>query len=336
MALGYFFGTDGAAVEPAGAEFYEQYDVMRSWCEQVQKWTGCEMPELYREDFTPSLMPSGPITPHVPEDLSVRPDFLHRAEVRQAAYAIGITDVLAEEGIFPEFIVGTSLGGLVAACVAGSYEREELFQLLGRISELPLAPADEAARGIAFAMLPGNADIDWYCGENRPHVYLVLQQMVRSRRWVMLSGYLKDLQKLAAEAPRGQIQSVVGTVGGSHTPLQTFMQELIKPILDEIDFCAPRVRLFSAVAGERLGMELKTGEDVRADLLDSYVKPSSTVVDLAAALEKHNPRMGLAIGSAMRFGPPPSTYPVLQAAVAEDIGQIMTMIYDLGLELKGM
>lgn len=69
------------------------------------------------------------------------------------------------------------------------------------------------------------------------------------------------------------------------------------------------------------------------DIIDSYVKPWSTVVDLAGALEQYDIQMGLTVGSGMRFGPPPSSFPVLQAAVPKDIGQIMTMIYNLGIGL---
>ena len=335
MTLTYILGTDGAAVEPAGADFYDEHEVMRHWCAQVQQWTGFEMPQLLREDHTRLLTPGGPRAGREPADLSVRPHFVHRAEVRQAAYAIGIADVLAEQGMRPDLIAGTSLGGLVAACLAGCFEREELFHLLGRVSRLPLAPPGEPARGVAFALVPAGADLDWYFGESRPHVYLVMQQLVGAKRWLMLSGYLKDLKELAAQAPAGQIQLVTGSVGGSHTPLQAFVQEPIEAAFDEVKFRDPHITLVSAVGGPGLGTRLETAEEVRLSLLDSYVKPSSTAVDLAAALERYRPRMGLALGSALRFGPPPSAFPVLQAAVTADLSQIMTMAYDLGIELSG-
>lgn len=335
MTLTYILGTDGAAVEPAGADFYDEHEVMRRWCAQVQQWTGFEMPQLLLEDHTPLLTPGGPRAAREPADLSVRPHFVHRAEVRQATYAIGIADVLAEQGMRPDFIAGTSLGGLVAACLAGCFEREELFQLLGRISRLPLAPPAEPARGVAFAMVPASADPDWYVGENRSHVFPVMQQQVGKKRWVMLSGYLNELKDLADQAPASQFQLVTGSVGGSHTPLQAFVQTPIEAAFDEIKFRDPQVPLISAVGGPDLGTRLETAEDVRLSLLDSYVKPSSTAVDLAAAFEQYRPRMGLALGSALRFGPPPSSFPVLQAAVTADISQIMTMAYDLGIELSG-
>jgi [acyl-carrier-protein] S-malonyltransferase len=329
LALSYILGTDGASVEPAGARFYEQYEVMRDWCKRVEQWTGFEMPELLTEDYTPSLRPGEPA------DLTVRPDFLHRAEVRQAAYALGIADILAEQGIYPDLIAGTSLGGLVAACLAGSFGREELFRLIGQLARFPLAPAGEPARGVAFGMLPGDADPGWYWGAGRPHVYPVLQQRIGSRRWVMLSGYLKNLEQLAAEAPRGHIQPPIGAVGGSHTPLQKFVQDLIEPVLGKIGFQAPRVALISAAGGPRLGTPLRTGEDVRMDLLDSFVQPSSTAADLAAVLENHDTQLALAVGSALRFGRPRASFPVLQAAVTEDLPQIVTTIWELGIGRQG-
>jgi len=318
------------SIEPAGAAFYEQYDVMRNWCDQVQQWTGFEMPALLNEDFSASLMPGGPDAPREPADLSVRPEFIYRGEVRQAALALGIADVLAEQGVHPDLLVGTSLGGMIAACLAGSWERETLFKLLGRMAAFPLAPAGEPARGIAFGVVPADADIDWYCGDGRPNVYLSGDASTDGSRIVMFSGYLKDLEDLAAEAPSGQIHMVMGAMGGLHSPLEQFVRDLLEPLVNEINFRDPQIRLISSLDGA----ELKTGEEVRADILENVVNPSSSVADLVARLDKYGTTMALTVGASLPLGSPPSPFPVLQAVVAQDLGQIMTMVYDLGIEVK--
>lgn len=336
MPLGYFFGIGGVAIEPISTEFYEQYEVMRDWCEQVQSWTGCEMRSLFAEDHRMSMASGGGDATREPADLSARPGFLHHGYIRQIVHAIGISDILAEQGIYPGLIAGTSLGGIVAACLAGSIEREDVFRLLAYIAELPLAPEGEPARGVGFAVLPPGADIDWYCGESRPNVYMACDYELNGDTTVlMLSGHLKDLESLAAEAPPGRVPVVTGAMGGMHCPSQQFMSDLLEPFLDDVKFHDPKVPLLSGIGGgqSRTGTPLKTGDQVRQDIIDNYIEPVGSVKQIIAAFDKHDVQMGLAIGAALPAGLPPCPFPVLQANAPDEIGQIMTMIYDLGIDV---
>jgi [acyl-carrier-protein] S-malonyltransferase len=329
VALGYFLGIGGMAVEPTGTEFYKQYDIMRSWCEQVQSWTGCEMPSLFTDDYKTLLAAE-------PADLSTRPDFLYRGAVRQAAHAIGISDILADQGIYPDLIAGTSLGGVVAACLAGSIEREDVFQLLARVAECPLAPDGEPARGIAFVVLPPGEDLDWYCGKARPNVYMAADYELSGDTTVlMLSGHLEDLQSLAAEAPPGRVPVVTGAIGGLHCPLQEFVRDLMEPYLNDMKFNDPKIPLLSGIGGAQAttGAQLKTGDDVRRGILDNYVTPVGSFAKIIAAFDECDMQMALGMGAALPAGIPPTPFPVLQATVPDDIGQIMTLIYDLGIDI---
>jgi len=336
LALGYFFGIGGIAVEPIGTDFYDQYDVMRSWCAQVQSWTGFELRPLLAEDYK-TLVASGSVDgSREPADLSTRPGFLHCGYIRQVVHAIGICDVLADQGIYPDLLAGTSLGGIVAACLAGSIEREDVFRLLACIAKLPLAPEGEPARGVAFAVLPASVDIDWYCGESRPNVYVSADYELSGDTTVlMLSGYLKDLEKLAAEAPPGHVPVVTGAIGGSHCPAQQFMADMLDPYLDDIKFHDPKIPLLSGIGGaeSRTGVQLKTGDDVRKCILANNVEPVGSVKQIIAGFDKYAVQMGVAVGAALPAGIPASPFPVLQANAPGDIGQIMAIIYDLGLDV---
>lgn len=336
MALGYFFGIGGIAVEPVGTDFYDQYDVMRNWCAQVQSWTGFELRSLFAEDYKTSIASGSLDGSREPADLSTRPGFMHRGFIRQVVHAIGICDILAEQGIYPDLLAGTSLGGIVAACLAGSIDREDVFQLLACIAKLPLAPEGGPARGVAFAVLPADADIDWYCGESRPNVYVAADYELSGDTTVlMLSGYLKDLEALAAEAPSGHVPVVTGAIGGSHCPSQQFMSDLLEPYLDDIKFHDPKIPLLCGIGGaqSRTGQQLTTGDEVRKCILANNIEPVGSVKQIIAAFDKHHVQMGLAIGAALPAGIPPSPFPVLQANAPDDIGQIMTIIYDLGIDV---
>jgi [acyl-carrier-protein] S-malonyltransferase len=303
---------------------------MRRWCDQVQEWTGLTMPDLLTVDYTPMLMPDGPDASREPADLSVRPDWMYHSEVRQAAHAIGIADVLARQGIYPDLLVGSSLGGMIVACLAGCLTREELFRMLAYMAKFPLAPAGEPARGIAYATLPTKADIKQYCGEVRPNVYPIVDADMGAYRVVMFSGYLAELERMASELPPGQVQRVMGAMGGLHTPLEQFISDRLERYLSEISFRDPEVRLLSAVDG----IPLDTGEAVREDLLKSIVRPTTSLPDLVDVLENHGAQVVLALGTGLPPIPLRSPLPVLQAAAPEDMGQIMTMLYDLGIECK--
>jgi [acyl-carrier-protein] S-malonyltransferase len=336
VALGYFVGIGGMPVGPTGAECYEQYPVMRRWCEQVGSWTGLEMQSVFAEDHTMSLTAGSTDAPFVPPDLSVRPDFLYSGSVRQAAHAIGISDVLAEQGIYPDLIAGTSLGGLIAACLAGSIGREDLFRVFTRVAAMPLAPDGEPARGMAIVDLPPDTDIDWYCGESRPHVNIAAEfEHNGDSRTFMFSGYLKDLAILADEAPSGYVQLVTGAIGGVHCPDQKFMSDLLESYLEEVSFHDPETALLCGLGGDqsKTGTQLKTADDVRRSIIENYVAPVGSFGEIISAFDEHDMQMVLAVGTALPVGVPPCPFPVLQASVPDDIGQIMTMIYDLGLDV---
>lgn len=338
MALGYFIGIGGMPVGPTGVECYEQFPVMRRWCDQVESWTGVEMRSAFAEDHTASLIAGSIDAPFEWSDLSTRPEFLYRGQIRQAAHAIGVSDVLAEQGIYPDLIAGTSLGGLIAACLAGSMEREDLFRVFDRVARMPLAPQGEPNRGIAIVVVPPGADPDWYFGESRPHVDMAAEfEFGTDHRVFMLSGLLKDLEKLATEAPADQMQVVTGAIGAIHCPDAQFMSDLLVPFLDNISFRDPKIPLLCGLGGDesRTGVPLETGDDVRQSILDNYTKPVGSFAKIIGAFHEHGMEMAVAVGASLPAGVPPVPLPVLEASVPDDIGQIMTMIYDLGLVVGG-
>jgi len=334
VALGYFVGIGGMPIEPTGLECYEQYPVMRRWCEEAESWTGIEMQSLFAEDHTAPLIAGSIHSPFEPPDLSVRPEFLYRGQVRQAVHVLGISDILAEQGVQPDLIVGTSLGGLIAACLAGSLDRKDLFRLFARVAEMPLAPAGEPARGIAMIELPPGTDIDWYCGAGRPHINMAADfQNSGENTLMMLSGYLEDLEHMAADAPPGHVQVVTGAIGAVHCPDLQFMADMLEPFLAEIDFRDPEIPLLCGVGGEKLktGAQLATGDEIRRSVVANYVAPVGGFREIIAALGEHGMGLVVATGAKLPVTVPPGPFPLLQASEPDDIGQIMMMLYDLGL-----
>jgi [acyl-carrier-protein] S-malonyltransferase len=203
---------------------------------------------------------------------------------------------------------------------------------------MPLAPDGEPARGVAFVELPPDADINWYYGESRPHVYMAAEfEQNGNNRIFMLSGYLKDLEKLRAEAPHGHVQLITAGMGALHCPDLQFMSDLLGSFLNDISIRDPKIPLLCGVGGEqsKTSAQLKTGDNVRRSILENYVAPVGSFRQIIAALDERDMEMVLAVGSALPVGVPPCPFPVLQVNVPDDIGQIMTMIYDLGIAVGG-
>ena len=113
--------------------------------------------------------------------------------------------------------------------------------------------------------------------------------------------------------------------------------DLLEPDLDDIEFRDPEIPLLSGIGGpqSKTGMQLKTGDDVRRGILENYVTPVGSFRKIIDAFDERGMQLALGMGAALPAGIPPTSFPVLQATVPDDIGQIMTMIYDLGIDFGG-
>ncbi|MFD2768431.1 hypothetical protein [Micromonospora eburnea] len=321
MTIGYTL-SGGMAPEAPGLDLYERYPVMREWIDQVSDWTGVDVDRLLVEDFSESFYAENP---------RFGSDVRFVAELRQAAYSIGISDVLADMGVRPDAIAGSSLGLMVGACLAGAIERTELVELLRHRTSLPLAPEGEPARGVAVAVLPGPDELDRYVGDHRPNVYLAAELgefIDGGQTMYMFSGYLDDLRALAAEEPPGQV-NVISFLGGAHSPLEQFVYDLRKPFIDKMTIRDPEVALYSALDGRRL----VTAEDVYTDFLRNTVQTTYTS-NIGKGLAAHGVELGFAIGVTATVTMFKFPFPILPVLTAEDFEQVGPAIHNHGIELK--
>ncbi|CAM3751076.1 hypothetical protein KIPE111705_23190 [Kibdelosporangium persicum] len=321
MSVGYIFGG-GTALVPFGRELYDRYESMRQLCEQVEHWTGLGVRDALTEDLTPYLNT---------EDVETQHKYRKLGTMRQAYFSIGLTDVLAARGIRPHVLAGSSLGGMISACVGGAISRPELFRLLDFLEEIPLAPVGEPLRGIAFAWIPHDSDLDWYCGPGRLDVHLAADYGdVRegNARMVLLSGYRTALQQLAAEAPEEQVV-VLGVLYGGHSPLQQFVHDELKPYVERMEIRAPDIPVFSSLREARL----ISAEDVRQDILLNTVV-TTRMQHAIAGLWSYGVEVAATIGQALPVSLFEFPFPNLEVATVDDIEQFTYSLYDLGIDLN--
>lgn len=270
MTVAYIF-AGGITLKAPGTELYDAFPVMHDWIDQVAEWTGLPVTRLLREDFSGALSLGATDAP---------PDFRYVAEVRQVATSIGICDVLAEQGVRPAAIGGSSLGFMTGACLADAIGREELFDLLRFSRTLPRTVDGEPAQGLAMVMATDDELVEYSAW---PEVFLAAEMgrfAGTSAGVYMLSGYLDALHDLARSQPDGKV-TVVEALGGAHNPRQQFLLELRRPHLDGMKFTDPAVPLFSGLSQQ----VLTTADQVYTDfLLNStrYTSSSGVYAALAA------------------------------------------------------
>jgi len=244
---------------------------------------------------------------------------------------MGVAGILEGIGIRPRAVAGSSLGGMIGACIAGAFGRHGLFDLLEVLVDIPLAPAGEPLRGVAFAWLPQGSDVDWYCGPSRPHVHMAAdygELRDGTARLMLLSGYVHELRDLAALAPEQQVV-VFGVLYGGHTPLQQFVHDALKPYVTRMAMCDPAVPLFSSLRD----LQLKTAGDVRADILLNTVTTTRTQ-HIVSGLSSQGVEIAATIGQAVPSNWFRFPFANIDVATADDIERLMYSLHDLGIGIE--
>jgi [acyl-carrier-protein] S-malonyltransferase len=319
MTLAFTFGG-GMAMEAPGTELHDRFPTVRDWMEQVAEWTAVPVDRLLAEDFTAAFY-SG--------DISAHPDLRFVAEVRQAAYSMGVADVLADRGIRPDVIGGSSLGFMIGAALAGAIERRALFDYLRTSTSLPLHPESEPPRAIAVGTVAHEEGVDAYLGD-RPGVHLACEvgQLIDGKHGMyMFSGYVDELRELAASKEAGLVH-VITVLGGAHSPLQRFHHDLMAPHVATMTFRDPRVPLVSGLSDRTL----TTADEVRTDLL----RNSTTTTRMSHVLDglaREGTQLALVLGVASPVGMFAFPFPVYPVSTAEDFDGLGAAVYDAGVVL---
>jgi [acyl-carrier-protein] S-malonyltransferase len=314
MTLGYIFGG-GISHDPgAGADLYAEFEAMRAAYAQVSQWTGLTLGELRTEPL--------------PEEQEPRQAV---GAIRQAVLALGIHDVLAEQGIRPGAVGGLSLGAMTSSCLAGALDRETFFRLLLHSRETPPPAPDARPQGLGLAFVPVDEDHTSYYEPARPGVHLAGdfgKAFDRTKNMLMLAGYHDALETLAAEVPPGTVVVLPGVTAGVHSPLRQEANDFMAPVIAATAFRAPAIPLASCL-DERT---LTSAEEVRDLFLRNAVTPIS-MVHLLSGLAAAGTQLGVVIGPAVPEGVLAFPFPVVHVEKPEHIADLTAAIYDLGIDL---
>ncbi|MFE9249826.1 ACP S-malonyltransferase [Streptomyces sp. NPDC007088] len=298
----------------AGAELYELFpSVQRSYA-RIAEWTGIEIPRIFHEQRQPGQE--------------------HRqgvGAIRQAAAILGISDVLAEEyGIVPGATCGLSFGALVAACLAGAVEREELFTLLMRLRDVPAPASSTPRQAVAMLRIPFDTDPATLVADvSDVHLSADLGRVgTGSERMVLLGGYRTALDEFGATLPPGALHVSEEHGAAFHSPLQQHVTDFLEPVLESMTFRAPRVPVHSCM--ER--RTLTTADEIR-DLFRRNPTDPVSVPHMIGGLEDAGTQLGLVLGPAAFGTFQNADFPVVHVESPDHVFEAMTAVYDFGIEL---
>lgn len=310
MALAYTF--DGANDQPGmGSELHAEYAVARKWYDQVQKWTGFDLDQIFNG-------------PAVAREGGFRWDM---GPVRQAAAGIATCDVLAEYGLRPALACGLSLGALIASCVAGAVDRRELIELFVQMRDAPAATGEP--QGMAIVVLRTDDDVNGYLREG---LYLVGEGGSIGAGDVelyVLGGYRSAIDELSAELPPGMVRVFDEIPVARHTPLFQYMADYMEPYVAAMTFGDPQIPLVACMEPKTL----TTAEEVR-DVFHRHNVAPLHLPYLGAAVAAHAAELSLVIGPSRVSKHQRSPVPVVHVETPEHVLEAVTAVHELGIVLS--
>lgn len=173
--------------------------------------------------------------------------------------------VLRERGEAVSAVTGHSIGEYAALVAAGVLDLADAVRLVA----LRAAATEDAARatpgGMAAVMKAERSVIEEICREAGAAL-----AADNSSGQLVISG-AKDSLERAREAlnAAGAICKVLDVAGAFHSPVMAPAAEPLAAALDDVDFCRPRIELWSTTTAGPIGEPA----EIRTALLDQLVRP---------------------------------------------------------------
>lgn len=304
MRIAYFMLKSAQDQYVGNTELHEKYAVVRKLHEDISSWTGLTVDELLHDVSQPE---EG--TRH-----SIQ-------EIRSLAVHLALHDVLAEEGVMPEVVMGLSLGILSAACMAGSMSREDAFRLLWQKREVNNLPPAGSAQGVAMCRVADGKTPEYFYGPERDGVYLAVDFGMLpddSAQYLMLGGYRKALEELVAAEPDVMM---LRAPRAAHTPLRQEESDFIRIHLAGCTFSDPTIPLITCQDRRTLAKAV----EVRDAIWENQIMPAS-IPDGLAQLTRHRTEFCLALGRPQVHKFMKFPIPIVRVAEPSDISDILGRI----------
>lgn len=280
MKLAIMYAGQGSQKVGMGKDLYESNEIFKNTIDSIEKEVELGF------DFK-KLMFEGPM-----EQLSQT----RYTQPCMAVFAAGVTEILRDKGIVPEYVAGLSLGEYCALYSAGVFDRNTLVRLVayrGKVME-------EAAQGIDCKMtavmgLDSNILTD-ICAEvtsqNPDNGYVTVSNYNCTGQYV-ICGDIKAVEAAEEKAKEAGAKKCIPlkVSGPFHTKFMKPAGDALAEYFKEIDFGEMKYPvIFNTTASE-----LKEGESVK-DILVKQVQSSIYMENIIKKLEENGVDTVIEIG----------------------------------------
>ncbi len=228
MKLAFVYSGQGAQKVGMGRDFYEQSDIFKSAFDLLDEEKRNIAFEGTQELLGKTINTQGIMT----------------------AYAVGVTNMLKNEGIIPEAAMGLSLGEYAALYVGGVFTDEQVVSIINFRAE----KMTEAASGIdckMAAILMLDRETIEACCKEASVLGLVSVANLNCPGQIVISGETKAVEKAAELCKeKGAKRTLfLDTEGPFHTEIMDSAYKALKERFDAENFAEPKIPvILNAVA----------------------------------------------------------------------------------------
>ena len=158
-------------------------------------------------------------------------------------------------GIYPDLVMGHSLGEYVAATIAGVFSLEDGLKIIATRSRLM---QDLPSNGEMVVIFADEAHVTKVI---EPYTQSIAIAAINSPRNTLISGTKKAIAAAISDFQGEQIRTQKLNVSHAfHSPLMKPMVADFKRVLTQVEFYPPKLPLVSNVTGQLIGQEIATPE----------------------------------------------------------------------------
>ncbi len=263
MKTGFVYAGQGSQSVGMGQDFYNESELFRRTLDQAAKNLEGELGLDIKE-----LSFNGPI-----EKLSLTA----YTQPAMVAFAVGVTKVLASQGITPEYALGLSLGEYSALFAAGVLSEEDVVKLVAKRGRFMTQAAEGLTVGMAAVLGPDRATVDECCRRAAQELGKVVSPAnFNCPGQIVISGDLEAVEKATAYLKEAGAKRIVplNVSGPFHTALMKSAGDLLAKEMDTITFSHEKVKVVYNAIGRA-----KYDSETVPELLKKQVQSSVYLED---------------------------------------------------------
>ncbi|CDJ62038.1 Polyketide synthase, related [Eimeria necatrix] len=165
------------------------------------------------------------------------------------AFEYALAELWMSKNVFPDIVLGHSLGEYVAGCVAGVLKLEDALNLVASrakiMAELP--SMDGVMAAVRATAEQGEKAIADFYGEKQRKSSVAVVNGLKS---IVLSGPRKDVQAILEKMNASSRAKFLSVSHAFHSPLVEPTCEPFKKVVEQVQLHSPHIEMISTVTGQ--------------------------------------------------------------------------------------